>query len=182
MKRNLGEVRRLQSAFAKQALLAFAAGSAAHFLFDALGRWPPLGWLAPVNESLWEHIKMAFWPILIIDGPAGRRLPSIEHGVVCTALSASISALLIIPLFYGYTGVWGEHYLMADIAVFAISVSSGHWVAYRVALGPVPSTASVLAACALALSLGVALIVFTYAPPPMEVFRDSLTGKFGLDG
>lgn len=182
MKRDPARQRGLRSGFAKQAVLAFAAGAAAHFLFDALGRWPPAGWIAPVNESLWEHIKMAFWPILIIDGLAGRSLPSIEHRVVCTAISASISALLIFPLFYGYTGVWGEHHLAADIAVFAIAVSSGHWVAYRVALGPVPSTALVVAACTLGLSLGAALIVFTYAPPRLEVFRDSLTNGFGIEG
>lgn len=166
--------------FAGEASLVFVIGAAAHFLFDAIGRWPPIGWIAPVNESLWEHIKMAFWPALALDWLLGVRLPTIEHRVVCTVASASISTLLIVPFFYGYTSVLGHHYLLADVAIFAAAVCAGHWIAYRVAMGPVPTSASVTAAVALAALLGGALVVFTYAPPPIEVFRDSLTGEFGI--
>lgn len=166
--------------FAQQAVLVFFVGAAAHFLFDVLGRWAPVGWLAPVNESLWEHLKMAFWPTLIIDGWFNRSLPSIRFRIVCTAMSAWISTFLIAPLFYGYTDILGHHHLAADIGVFAVAVVSGHWVAYRIASGPEPSTVSVLAAGMLAILPATALIAFTYVPPPMEVFRDSLTGKYGL--
>lgn len=182
MRRTLGDAQNLRSSFAKQAMLVFVTGAATHFLFDATGRWPPLGWLAPVNESLWEHIKMVFWPALIIDGFAGRRLPSVSHRLVCTATSACIGTLLIVPLFHAYTGILGHHHLVADVAIFAIAVASGHWMGYRIALGPVPSAGSVIAAGALALSLAAALVVFTYSPPPMEVFRDSRTEEFGIAG
>jgi hypothetical protein len=171
---------RIRSFLALEALLVFGIGAAAHFLFDAIGRWPPLAWLAPVNESLWEHIKMAFWPALAVGWILGARLPSVRHRVVCAAVSASISSLLIAPLFYTYTGILGHHHLAWDIAIFALAVGAGHWLAYRIAIGPAPATGSVATTVLLAAALGVALVVFTYAPPRMDVFRDSVTGEYGL--
>ena len=43
--------------------LAVLGGAALHFLYDV---WPnPLtAVLAPVNESVWEHLKLFFWPTL----------------------------------------------------------------------------------------------------------------------
>lgn len=125
---------------------------------------------------------MAFWPTLVVAVTLGARLPSLAHRVVCASASASIAALLIVPLFYGYTGILGRHYLIADVGIFAIAILAGHWVSYRIAIGPVPSTSAVIAALGLAVCLGGALAAFTYLPPHMEVFRDSLTGGFGIEG
>lgn len=172
---------RIRALLALAALLVFGIGAGAHFLFDAIGRWPPLGWIAPVNESLWEHIKMAFWPTLVVDWIVGAKLPTLGHRVVGTAMSAIVSTLLIVPLFYGYTDILGHHLLAADIAIFAIAVCVGHWLEYRIAMGPAPTTGSVWAAAALVATLAIALVVFTYAPPHMEVFRDSSTGRYGLE-
>ena len=44
-------------------LLFCALGPAQHFLFRPLGRPRSLLWLLPVNESPWEHYKLAFWPL-----------------------------------------------------------------------------------------------------------------------
>ena len=44
--------------------LTTLAGIGLHFVFDL---WPSLltEFFAPVNESLWEHIKIIFWPYLL---------------------------------------------------------------------------------------------------------------------
>ena len=39
-------------------------GTGLHFLYD----WMPfqlVGMIAPVNESVWEHLKLLFWPFLL---------------------------------------------------------------------------------------------------------------------
>jgi hypothetical protein len=40
----------------------FLTGSALHSVFDWTGHWRPIAWFAAVNESVWEHFKLAFWP------------------------------------------------------------------------------------------------------------------------
>jgi len=42
------------------AIIIGLVGSLLHFLFDWLGQWPPIGLISAVNESVWEHTKLAF--------------------------------------------------------------------------------------------------------------------------
>jgi len=39
--------------------------SALHFTFDLSGRNPFAGIFSAVNESVWEHLKLSFWPALL---------------------------------------------------------------------------------------------------------------------
>ncbi|MEM4188473.1 MAG: DUF6512 family protein, partial [Candidatus Hadarchaeum sp.] len=40
-------------------------GSFLHFAFELSGNFRPLALIAAVNESTWEHLKLAFWPAFI---------------------------------------------------------------------------------------------------------------------
>lgn len=47
----------------------FLAGTLLHFLYGLSGEFFLVGLLAPVNESVWEHLKLALWPInAVVDG------------------------------------------------------------------------------------------------------------------
>ena len=49
--------------FAAAAAASVCLGCAWHFLYD----WYPhflVGLFAPVNESVWEHLKLLFWPVI----------------------------------------------------------------------------------------------------------------------
>ena len=43
---------------------AALVGTVAHFLYEPLGRPRLLVMFLPVNESPWEHVKLAVWPLL----------------------------------------------------------------------------------------------------------------------
>ena len=36
-----------------------------HSGFAWFGQAPAIAWLTPVNESTWEHLKLAFWPAVV---------------------------------------------------------------------------------------------------------------------
>ena len=40
-------------------------GSVLHFVFDWSGQLASVGAIAAVNESVWEHLKLAYWPTLV---------------------------------------------------------------------------------------------------------------------
>lgn len=40
----------------------FLAGTLTIFLYGLSGEFFLVGLLAPVNESVWEHLKLALWP------------------------------------------------------------------------------------------------------------------------
>jgi len=37
-------------------------GTTLHFWFEWTDYWRPIALIAAVNESTWEHFKMAYWP------------------------------------------------------------------------------------------------------------------------
>jgi len=41
-------------------------GGALHFTFALSGNQPIVGAFSAVNESVWEHLKLAFWPALLL--------------------------------------------------------------------------------------------------------------------
>jgi len=86
----------------------FLAGSAPHSAFDWTGHWRPIAWFAPVNESVWEHFRLAFWPGILytmLEYPALRR--SVSDFWVGKCLGLFSMPVAVAVLFYGYTAVLG---------------------------------------------------------------------------
>jgi len=164
-------------------LFIIVLGSLLHFAFEWSGRWLPLGAVAAVNESVWEHLKLGFWPALlyaIIEHPWLGRAPN--NFSVAKSAGICVIPAVIVGLFYSYTAVLGEHLLAADIAIFVVAVVAGQLVSYRLLrAAPLPRRLNLLAPVAVVL-LGIAFVLFTYHPPALPIFRDSLTGGYGVGG
>ena len=46
-------------------LFSSLLGGLLHFTFEFSGYNPIVGAFSAVNESVWEHLKLGFWPILL---------------------------------------------------------------------------------------------------------------------
>lgn len=113
-------------------LMIVLAGAALHFLFEWTGYWRPAAIIAGVNESTWEHFKIGFWPMLIwalIEYPFIRKITRNNRVAKCAAFLAM--PLVNAVLFYSYTSITGQHYLIADVIIFIIAVIAGQTVSYR---------------------------------------------------
>lgn len=47
------------------ALLAFGTAFLQHSVYEFLGENKIVGFFAPINESVWEHLKLAFYPMVV---------------------------------------------------------------------------------------------------------------------
>lgn len=54
-------------------------GSVLYFAFELSGEWPPAGIIAAVNESVFEYLKLTFWPTLIYAAVTYRLLKQDTH-------------------------------------------------------------------------------------------------------
>jgi hypothetical protein len=87
---------------------------------------------------------------------------------------------LIVALFYAYTAVAGDNVLAADIVVFVVSVSVGQAISYRILLAQrAPSFVGGLALVALVLMVA-AFSLLSYYPLRLPLFRDPVTGQYGI--
>lgn len=46
-------------------LFVLVTGTLSHFLYDWSGQNPVIGLFTPINESVWEHMKLLFFPMLL---------------------------------------------------------------------------------------------------------------------
>jgi hypothetical protein len=159
----------------------FFVGAMFHFLFEWAGGWSPVGVIAAVNESVWEHFKIAFWPALIyaiIEYPFLKR--SVNNFFIAKAIGLYVMPAAIAAIFYAYTAIFGEEILAVDITIFLVAVALGQLASYKIlTLKQWPRWLSGVGV-AMVILLAVAFGVFTFYPPELGIFRDAVSGGYGI--
>jgi hypothetical protein len=160
-------------------------GSFLHFTFDLSGGWRPLGVISAVNESVWEHLKLAFWPAFIwtvIEFFFSRRSAKdiSPNFIMAKAIGAYIMPLIIVAIFYSYTAFTGHSILAVDLSSFVIAVVIGQIVSYK--FWRSLRLAKVFNSLGLAMLVIGALLfaVFTFYPPAADIFQDPVTSGYGI--
>lgn len=152
-------------------------GSLAHFLYDWSKNNDIVGLFTPINESIWEHIKLLFFPMLIYSIIMMIKFRK-EYSCITSALCFGILAgALLIPLFfYAYTYILGTNVLVLDISIFILSIVIAFWLSYKFTLScRLESYTPLLCLCVLILF--VCFLVFTYHPPGAAIFQDPTATK-----
>lgn len=155
-------------------------GSAFHFVFELAGGWRPLAIIAAVNESVWEHLKLGFWPALIYGLMEYRRINKLSSNFMfAKAIGILLIPVAITVLFYGYTA-FTSHILAVDIAIFVVAVVLGQLTSYKIlTAAPLPTWTKKLGIVVLLLLL-IAFATLTYYPPRLPIFQNPLTGGYGI--
>ena len=155
-------------------------GTILHFLYDWLGE---AAWIAPfsgVNESTWEHMKLLFWPMFIFAIVQSFFFRD-RQNFRCVKLKGTLLGLILIPvLFYTYNGAIGRSPDWINITIFFVSAA----VAYIYETKKFKNGSGVCKrprfAFALLGIIALLFIVFTFATPEIGIFRDPLTGTYGI--
>lgn len=161
-------------------LFIFILGALLHFVYDWSGQWKPAALIAPVNESVWEHLKMVLWPALAYAAIEYNSLKGITNNFWTAKLVGILSAMaLIIIIFYLYTSIIGHNILIADILTFLVSVAIGQYLSYKtLTLGQLPGWINRLSTPLLFLIV-LSFVVFTFSPPRLPVFKNPVDGTYG---
>lgn len=144
-------------------------GTGLHFLYT----WCPLplvGLFAPVNESVWEHLKLLYWPFLAVCIPLQFRAgsPAAFWGACAGAVLIMPAALLGVyyPARYGF----GVESLAFDIILYLLILGLGFWLLGRLQKSAwVERRAGVL--IMLAGLYGSALFICSAAPLDLPIFQ-----------
>jgi hypothetical protein len=158
-------------------------GSLLHFVFEWSGGALPVAWLAAVNESVWEHLKLGFWPALIYAALEYSRFgKSTNNFFFAKTLGIYLIPITIVVLYYVYTAILGYGLLIVDIAIFVVAVIVGQLVSYKLlTASPLPEKLNRFAPIALVI-LGILFVLFTFYPPHLYLFKDPVTGGYGIVG
>ena len=104
-------------------------GTLSHFFYQWSHQNVIISLFCPVNESVWEHMKLVFFPMLLYSIFLYRifssKLPCVTSSLPLTIL---YSTILVPVLFYTYTGILGKNFMILDLLTFAVSVIAGFYI------------------------------------------------------
>ncbi len=148
--------------------LTALAGTALHFVYDW---WPNAltALLAPVNESVWEHLKLFYWPYLVSAWLLVRhqRDPWQAWGGHLAALPAM--PLLVLGAYYALTAGFAVGADWVNIALYYLVLAAGFAIAWHIGSSAVAARLAHWLLLPVAL-LGLGLVLFTFDPPQLPVF------------
>jgi hypothetical protein len=156
-------------------------GSILHFTFEWSGRQAVVGVFSAVNESVWEHLKLGFWPAVVFALIEFKYLKKATNNFLfAKTIGIYLIPVVIMVIFYSYTAILGESILVIDILSFVIAVIVGQLVSYRLLTWKtLPYNLGRVSLIALIL-LGFAFVLFTFYPPQLPLFQDPITGEYGI--
>ncbi len=155
-------------------------GSMLHFTFELSGFQEIVGMFSAVNESVWEHLKIAFFPTLLYTIFEYRYLNKKTNNFFFAKTLGVFAILIIIPLiFYSYT-IFIEHNITIDVLSFIFAIIVGQLVSYKMLTFKKLSENLKLISLVALIILAVAFVVFTFYPPQIQLFQDPNTGEYGI--
>ena len=81
-----------------------------------------------------------------------------------------------------YTAILGHGLLQVDIVIFVVAVIVGQLASYRLLMAsPLPERLNRFAPIALVIP-GILFVLFAFYPPQLSLFRNSMTGGYGIVG
>ena len=156
-------------------------GTILHFLYDWTGECP---WIAPfsgVNESTWEHMKLLFFPLFVFALIEYRFAGENQRDFWCIKLSGTLLGLFLIPaLYYGYTGAFGLSLDWLNIAIFFISAAIAYLYKTKLFNENQLICKTQKRALSTLVVIGMLFVIFTFLTPQIGIFRDPLTGNYGI--
>lgn len=154
-------------------------GAISHFFYEWSGKNKIAGFLFPANESTWEHLKLAIFPTLLFFfiGFFIFKNPNYLFAFFITLLTPMI---LIPAIFYSYTAITGSSILIVDILTYFISVFFACYFCYIILIHePLGTAANIISIIGISIIL-ICYFVFTLCPPKIFLFKDAVTGGYGL--
>lgn len=162
------------------ALVASGVGTLLHFVYDWTNENVIVGLFSPVNESVWEHLKLLFFPLLV-----STVIENIIYGKYYRNFffSRLIGALLgifsIVSLHYTYTGIIGKRFDFADVILYFIGMAAAYGISFIMLALHEPkkrdNLIEIFSVFALALIAAV-FFIFTYFPPNLAIFQSATQG------
>lgn len=129
---------------------------------------------APVNESVWEHMKMMFTAGMIwMFYELYLGMNRYKNYYFARAMGIIVLVFLVPILYYGYTAFTDESILIVDILISLVASAIGQGVFYTILNSKKNySQYSKISILALVL-LFILFVLFTYNPPNLKIFIPS---------
>ena len=156
-------------------------GTLLHFLFDWTGGSVIAALVSAVNESIWEHTKLLFYPMVLYAVVEyivwGREVAGFWY----IKLLGILTGLILIPvLYYTYTGILGVSADWFNITIFFIAAAVTFYFETRLFERKIRCPFPLWLPVVVILLLSAVYTALTFYPPTIPFFQDPVTGSYGF--
>lgn len=156
-------------------------GTLLHFVYEWSGESVVAAPFSGVNESTWEHMKILFVPMFIFSMIEKHLSCCDFQSFWCSKLKGITLGIFTIPvLFYTANGIFGQTPAWINIAIFYISAAMAFCYEYYLFKKEKKCFFSNTMAFSILCLIYLLFLVFTFKAPRLPIFRDPLTGDFGI--
>jgi len=156
-------------------------GSAFHFTYELSGKLAIVGAFSAVNESVWEHLKLAFWPSLIWLLIEYLPLKKLTNNFFMSKTLGTYLMVVLTPIvFYSYTSITGGSIFAIDITTFIVAVVAGQVISSNLFKKNQFSRMADTFALVMLVVLGIAFVIFTFYPLHLHIFQDPISKSYGI--
>lgn len=153
-------------------IFIFFIGALMHFIYSWFPN-PVTALFSPINESVWEHLKMLILPITLVGIYEYRIIKRIDL-ILWTKLCQLVFIMLfMVSFFYTYTGAFGVRgILIIDIISFFMAIYFGQKICYRILTTRKKPPIKTHYIVAILVLIFAAFINFTYSTPSIPLFQN----------
>lgn len=156
-------------------------GTFLHFLFDLTGGSAVAALFSAVNESIFEHMKLLFYPMVLFALWQSRFRDRSDSRYWCIKLRSILLGLVLIPaLYYTYRGMLGVSADWFNITIFFLAAGAAFLWEHKAFKEGLPCRITEKTALILLALMCVLFTLFTFTPPQLPFFRDPVTGTYGF--
>lgn len=152
-----------------------AVASFSHFAYELSGYNRFIGLFNPVNESVWEHLKFMFFPLLlwwiVVYLIKSKKCQiSLNTWLVAAAASLVVAPLSVVLLYYGYTSALGVESMFITILLVFICYFIALSLAAHILKYSEPGKVAAVISFIVIVRIFIAFIGFTQNPPDLPIF------------
>ncbi len=163
----------------------FGLGFLFRYMYEWI-EWKPIGWLFPINESMWEQIKLGFWPgVFVYIAEYFFLRKKYNKVIVGRTEGLFVGIIAMLSFYYTMEGAFGVSGWSLSIGTFIFATVLQQFVGYFIIniekeLDDVrQKTLDIVSLISVGLLL-VLMIVFTYVQVELPLFYDDVNGTYGF--
>ena len=156
-------------------------GTLNHFLFEWFDSNTVIALFCPVNESVWEHLKLLFFPYFLWTAIEYFLLRDQSNFFYSKIKGVLCGMVFIVTFFYSYSGVTGKVNTFIDILSFFVGVAIAFIISYEfMRNGKSGTRLQENVSLFIFLFISAVFFAFTLAPPLIPLFEDPQRFTYGL--
>lgn len=171
--------------FILSCILSIILGVILHFSYDFLNKPFIIGLFFPVNESIWEHLKLVLIPMttfgIIYNFIYIKNEVKTNNFWYYLTKAIILSMVIIVFGHYGYKFIFKEVPDIVNILIYILSMILAFYKLYiNIQNNSDTSINKNNTGIITLIFMFILFILFTIYPPQIELFRDPITNTFGI--